>query len=73
MKGLDVTGTGKRPTEPGAPARAAAKPSRDAVHELRRRADVNARAEAARAAAEAELFGSRSWVPRRRGWLGGSR
>ena len=50
---------------PGAPS----KPSREAVEELRRRADVNARAQAARAEREAEMFGSSRWLRRRAGWL----
>jgi len=44
-------------------------PDPDVVAELRRRAEINGRAEAKRAGLERALFSSSRWVPPRRGWL----
>jgi hypothetical protein len=78
MKLLDVAGSGAKAVKDAALALAKAvattRPvNRDAAEELRRRADVNARAEAARAEREATLFGSSRWLARRPGWLGRGR
>jgi hypothetical protein len=78
MKLLDVAGTGAKAVKDAALAIAkvvaTSRPvNRDAAHELRRRADVNARAEAARAEREAAIFGSSRWLGRRPGWLGRGR
>lgn len=71
MKLLDVLGTGKRgPKKPMAAAVTSGTRNREADDELRRRAEVNARGAAARAAREEALFGRRGWIPRRPGWLG---
>ena len=74
MKVLDVAGTGLKAVKDAAAAVAKAlgapRPvDRAAVDELRRRADVNARAAVARAEREAALFGSSRWLARRPGWL----
>ena len=78
MKLLDVAGTGVRAVKDAAAAvaRAVAGPrpvGPDAREELRRRADVNARAAEARAEREAALFGTSRWLARRPGWLGRGR
>jgi hypothetical protein len=73
VKTLDVLGTGVKAAakaiasavRPAAPA----KPSREAVEELRRRGVVNAAAAESRARMEQEIFGSSRWLGRRPGWL----
>lgn len=71
MKALDVLGTGvKAAAKAVATALApSAPPSREALEELRRRADVNARAAANRDEREAEMFGTSRWLRRRSHWL----
>lgn len=74
MKTLDVLGTGVRKAAKAlaavvAPSAARPWRSPEAEQELRRRAEVNARGEATRAALEAELFGGGRWLNRRPGWL----
>jgi hypothetical protein len=72
VKTLDVVGTGKRLVAAVKAAAATAAPralSADAREELRRRAAVNARAEAARAEREG-IYGAGRWLARRPGWLG---
>lgn len=74
MKALDVLGTGVKATAKAIIAAASPavqrKPSPEALEELRRRATVDARAAAARADREAELFGTPSqWLRHRPGWL----
>jgi hypothetical protein len=71
VKALDVLGTGVK-----AAARAVASVMAppavlgpDALEELRRRADANARTEAERAERADELFGSGRWLRRRSNWL----
>jgi hypothetical protein len=71
VKALDVLGTGVKAAA-RAVAAVVAPPAAlgpDAVEELRRRADANARTEEQRAAREAELFGSGRWLRRRSNWL----
>jgi hypothetical protein len=75
MKLLDVVGTGAKVVKDAAAAvaRAVAGPGPVgpwAREELRRRADVNATAAAARADREAAMFGGSRWLRRRPGWLG---
>lgn len=73
MKTLEVLGAGVRKAAQAVVAAVAptARPqrSREAEEELRRRAEVNARGDARRAALEAELFGGGRWLARRPGWL----
>jgi molybdopterin-biosynthesis enzyme MoeA-like protein len=78
MKILDVAGTGVKAVKGAAAAVAKAlgapRPAdRVAAEELRRRAEVNARAAAARAQREAMMFGGSRWLNRRPGWLGRGR
>lgn len=42
---------------------------RDAAAELRRRAELNARADSMREQREASLFGEAGWLPQRAHWL----
>lgn len=75
MKILDVAGTGIKKAAGAAAARvtAALAPapgrSREADEELRRRAEINARGAAQRAARDEALFGATRWLGRRPGWL----
>jgi hypothetical protein len=73
VKALDVLGTGIRATAKALAAAVAPaplrKPSPEALEELRRRADVNARAAANRDEREAEMFGTSRWLRRRSHWL----
>lgn len=75
MKTFDVLSSGisaaKAAVQKAAAAVAGRAPklSREAQEELRRRAEVNARADAARAEQEAAIFGTSRWLPRRPGWL----
>ena len=73
MKLLDVAGTGIKAAVAAAaamlPKAKSAPVSPEAREEMRRRAAVNARAEAARRDREAMLFGSSRWLGRRPDWL----
>jgi hypothetical protein len=75
MKILDIANTGLK-TAAKAVARAVARPrpvDPTARDELRRRADLAARTDAARAEREATLFGSSRWLAWRSNWLGRER
>lgn len=71
MKALDVLGTGVKAAVKAVAAAMAPPgvPSREATEELRRRADVNAKAAADRLDHEAEMFGTSRWLRRKAGWL----
>ena len=75
MKILDVAGTGLKKAAGAVVARVSAavapgrRRSREADEEVRRRAEINARGDALRAAREAALFGESRWLGRRPGWL----